>query len=100
MKKDGFIKTSDHGKIYFTEVGTGQPIVFVHGWSSNGEHSFSHMAEALKDSARCIYFDLRGHGRSYTYNASSISRPARSDYRIGSARCDSGRALPGRPADL
>ena len=54
MKKDGFIKTYDHGKIYFTEVGTGQPIIFVHGWSSNGEHSFSHMAEALKESARCI----------------------------------------------
>lgn len=74
MKKDGFIKTSDHGKIYFTEVGTGQPIIFVHGWSSTGENSFGHMAEALKDSARCIYFDLRGHGHSYTYNASSIGR--------------------------
>ncbi len=74
MKKEGYIKASDNGKIFYTEEGSGQPIVFVHGWSSTGESSFSHLADALKDEARCIYFDLRGHGKSYTYNANSISR--------------------------
>lgn len=73
-KVEGYIKTSDNGKIYYAEQGSGQPIVFIHGWSSNGEHSFGHLANALKDNARCIYFDLRGHGHSYSYNASSISR--------------------------
>jgi len=73
-KQEGYIKTSDNGKIFYTEIGSGQPIVFVHGWSSNGEHSFAHIANALCDKARCIYFDLRGHGHSYSYNASSINR--------------------------
>ena len=74
MKTEGFIKTSDNGKVFYSEQGKGQPIVFVHGWSSNGEHSFGHLADALSDDARCIYFDLRGHGKSYSYNASSIAR--------------------------
>ena len=73
-KVEGYIKTSDNGKIFYTEQGSGQPIVFVHGWSSTGEHSFGHLANALSSVARCIYFDLRGHGHSYSYNASSISR--------------------------
>lgn len=74
MTKTGFIKTSDNAKIYYTEEGSGQPIIFIHGWSSSGEHSFSHIAARLKDKARCIYYDLRGHGRSYSCNVSSIGR--------------------------
>ena len=74
MKSEGYIKTSDNGKVFYTEQGNGQPIVFVHGWSSNGEHSFEHLANALSVDARCVYFDLRGHGKSYSYNASSIGR--------------------------
>ena len=74
MKTEGFIKTSDNGKVFYSEQGKGQPIVVVHGWSSNGEPSVGHLADALSDDARCIYFDLRGHGKSYSYNASSIAR--------------------------
>lgn len=73
-KNEGYIKTSDNGKIFYTEQGSGQPIIFVHGWSSTGEHSFGHLADALSSVAHCIYFDLRGHGHSYSYNASSINR--------------------------
>ena len=73
-KTEGYIQTSDNGKIYYTEQGSGQPIVFIHGWSSTGEHSFGHLAAALCEQARCIFYDLRGHGKSYSYNASSITR--------------------------
>ena len=72
MRSEGYITTSDNGKVFYTEQGKGQPIVFIHGWSSYGEHSFGHLADALSDDARCIYYDLRGHGKSYSYKASSI----------------------------
>lgn len=74
MKKEGFVNTSDKSRIYYTERGAGQPIVFIHGWSSTGEGSFRHLTERLEGTARCICFDLRGHGRSDTYHADAIHR--------------------------
>ena len=49
------VTTNDGTQIYYKDWGTGQPVVFSHGWplSSDASHGF-----------RCIAHDRRGHGRS------------------------------------
>ncbi len=51
------------GSIYYEEVGTGRPVVLVHGWSAN--HTFwEPQVSAFAASYRTIAIDLRGHGLS------------------------------------
>ena len=69
MKTEGYIKTSDNGKIFYTEQGNGQPVVFVHGWSSYGEHSFGHMADALEGTG----MNLKGYSFFSIYRLLIVS---------------------------
>lgn len=57
------IVTKDGTIIHFTSAGTGYPLVFLHGWSLSGEVWQSQKAY-FSPSFRCIFPDLRGHGRS------------------------------------
>lgn len=50
-------------EIYFEDVGSGIPIVLVHGLGID-RRIFKYQINALKDGFRLITFDLRGHGRS------------------------------------
>src|ERR1700754_3988770 len=58
------IKVKDGTEIYYKDWGTGQPIVFHHGWPLSGDDWDAQMLFFLKQGYRVIAHDRRGHGRS------------------------------------
>jgi non-heme chloroperoxidase len=56
--------TSDGTLIYYKEWGTGQPIVFSHGWPLSADAWEDQMVFLASQGYRCIAHDRRGHGRS------------------------------------
>ncbi len=58
------IKVKDGTEIYYKDWGTGQPIVFHHGWPLSGDDWDGQMMFFLKQGYRVIAHDRRGHGRS------------------------------------
>jgi non-heme chloroperoxidase len=59
-----FITTKDGTQIYYKEWGTGQPIVFSHGWPLTADAWDEQMVFLAARGYRCIAHDRRGHGRS------------------------------------
>jgi len=58
------ITTKDGTRIYFKDWGTGQPIVFSHGWPLSADAWEDQMIFLAGRGYRCIAHDRRGHGRS------------------------------------
>lgn len=58
------ITTKDGTEIYYKDWGTGQPIVFSHGWPLSADDWDTHMLFFLQQGYRVIAHDRRGHGRS------------------------------------
>jgi non-heme chloroperoxidase len=58
------ITTEDGTRIYYKDWGTGQPVVFSHGWPLNGDAWASQMLFLAQNGYRTIAHDRRGHGRS------------------------------------
>jgi len=58
------ITTKDGTQIYYKDWGTGQPIVFSHGWPLNSDAWEDQMMFLGNRGYRCIAHDRRGHGRS------------------------------------
>lgn len=56
--------TNDGTEIYYKDWGTGQPIVFSHGWPLTGDDWNNQMLFFVELGYRCIAHDRRGHGRS------------------------------------
>jgi non-heme chloroperoxidase len=58
------ITTKDGTQIYYKDWGTGQPVVFSHGWPLNSDSWEAQMMFLASHGYRCIAHDRRGHGRS------------------------------------
>ena len=59
-----YIKAQDGTDIYYNDWGTGQPIVFSHGWPLSADAFEDQMFFLASRGYRCIAHDRRGHGRS------------------------------------
>jgi non-heme chloroperoxidase len=58
------ITTRDGAQIFYKDWGSGQPVVFSHGWPLNADAWDDQMAFVASNGLRGIAHDRRGHGRS------------------------------------
>jgi non-heme chloroperoxidase len=58
------ITTKDKTQIYYKDWGSGQPVVFSHGWPLTSDAWEDQMMFLARHGYRCIAHDRRGHGRS------------------------------------
>lgn len=73
-----YITTSDGIEIYYTEQGTGRPVVLSHGWPLTSD-AWQVELKLLADAGyRAIAHDRRGHGRStHTYTGNDMDTYAK-----------------------
>lgn len=58
------VKVKDGTSIYYKDWGSGQPIVFSHGWPLSSDAWEAQMLFLVQRGYRCVALDRRGHGRS------------------------------------
>lgn len=58
-----FIKTADGTRLFVRDWGSGQPIVFLSGWTLSSD-AWAYQMTPLSERLRCIAIDRRAHGRS------------------------------------
>ena len=59
-----FFKTADGTSLFYKDWGTGQPVVFSHGWPLSSDAWDAQMLFLGQQGYRVIAHDRRGHGRS------------------------------------
>ncbi|NGO07957.1 alpha/beta hydrolase [Streptomyces sp. HC44] len=60
----GIISTTDGTEIFYKDWGSGQPVVFSHGWPLNADTWDNQLHLVASHGYRVIAHDRRGHGRS------------------------------------
>ena len=63
-KKGDTVTTKDGVQIYYKDWGSGQPIVFSHGWPLSADDWDAQMLFFVSNGYRVVATDRRGHGRS------------------------------------
>lgn len=58
------VKAKDGTEIFYKDWGSGQPVVFSHGWPLNADAWDAQMLFLVQKGYRVIAHDRRGHGRS------------------------------------
>ncbi len=58
------VTVPDGAKLFFKDWGSGQPVIFSHGWPLNADAFDDQMFFLASQGYRCIAHDRRGHGRS------------------------------------
>ena len=59
-----YVTTADGTSIYYKDWGSGQPVVFSHGWPLNADAWDDQARLVASNGFRAIAHDRRGHGRS------------------------------------
>ncbi len=73
-----YITTADGTEIYYTEQGSGQPVIFSHGWPLSSDAWQVELKVFADAGYRAIAHDRRGHGRSSkTYQGNDMDTYAR-----------------------
>lgn len=57
-------ETRDGTRIFYNDWGSGEPVVFVHGWPFNADMWEYQTVPLAESGLRCIAYDRRGFGRS------------------------------------
>ncbi|WP_309645022.1 alpha/beta hydrolase [Phenylobacterium sp.] len=63
-RKPGPVFAKDGTSLFVRDWGSGQPIVFLAGWTLTSEAWAYQMASLSEAGFRCVAYDRRGHGRS------------------------------------
>ena len=68
-----FLKTKDGTEIFYKDWGSGQPLMFHHGWPLSSDDWDAQLMFFLSKGFRVIAHDRRGHGRSsQTFNGNEM----------------------------
>ncbi|MGD0589075.1 MAG: alpha/beta hydrolase [Thermoplasmata archaeon] len=59
-----YVNTKEGTQIFYKDWGTGQPVVFSHGWPLSADDWDAQMLFFLQHGYRVVAHDRRGHGRS------------------------------------
>jgi non-heme chloroperoxidase len=96
----GTVTTADGVEIFYKDWGSGQPIVFSHGWPLSADDWDTQMMFFLLRGYRVIAHDRRGHGRSTQVNGGALRR-LRTAVREAHAELDAEDVprIPARHAD-
>jgi non-heme chloroperoxidase len=71
------INTQDGSQIYYKDWGSGQPVVFGHGWPLSADASDAQMLFLAQKGYRVVVHDRRGHGRSeQTWDGNTMNQYA------------------------
>jgi non-heme chloroperoxidase len=60
----GYITARDGTEIFYKDGGSGQPVVFSHGWPLNADAWEDQLRFVAENGCRAVAHDRRGHGRS------------------------------------
>ncbi|WP_234733688.1 alpha/beta fold hydrolase [Tellurirhabdus bombi] len=59
-----YIQAAPDVSLFYQDWGTGQPVVFIHGWPLSHEMWENQLTELPQQGLRCIAYDRRGFGKS------------------------------------